>query len=599
MVACMKTALSNSVSRLPQIQTPESNRIILGTVTAQDREAIYRLRHEVYAHELAQHASNPLATLRDPLDEANIYLVAKSGGQIAGFISLTPPGAPSYSIDKYFARNALPFAFDDDLYEIRLLTVLKAHRGSELATLLMYAAFRWVEAHGGTRIIAIGRREVLDMYLRSGLKPVGLSVQSGAVTYDALQTSVTALREHMKNFGGLLDRLQSKTAWQLNFPFRKPATCFHGGAFFEAIGAKFDSLDRSGEIINADVLDAWFPPSPKVLAALQEYLSWVLRTSPPTACEGLVETIAETRAVRPQNILPGAGSSDLIFRALRKWLTPKSHALILDPTYGEYAHVLERVIGCTVDRLTLSRQNDYDVDLERLGVAFADGYDLIVLVNPNSPTGRHIAKADLERLLQKAPGHTRVWIDETYVEYSGCNQSFESFAARSENIIVCKSMSKVYSLSGARVAYLCAGPHQLEKLRAITPPWVVSLLAQIAAVHALRDPDYYAARYHETSQLREQLAAGLTSLGCEVIPGIANFLLCHLPPDGPDSATVVQRCRERSLFLRDARVMGSQLGTHALRIAVKDAETNEKILAILAEALDTTAQSSTPGASLC
>src|SRR6266576_385362 len=63
---------------------------------------------------------------------------------------------------------------------------------------------------------------------------------------------------------------------------------------------------------------------------------------------------------------------------------------------------------------------------------------------------------------------------------------------RSENVIVCKSMSKVYALSGARVAYLCAGPHQLEELRALTPPWVVSLPAQVAAVRALNDPAYYA-----------------------------------------------------------------------------------------------------------
>src|SRR5882757_4022122 len=115
------------------------------------------------------------------------------------------------------------------------------------------------------------------------------------------------------------------------------------------------------------------------------------------------------------NILPGAGSSDLIFRALRHWLKPGSHALILDPTYGEYAHVLERVIGCTVDRFALSRENDYAADLGRLAAALADGYDLVALVNPNSPTGRHVPRAELERLLRRAPARTRVWVDETYV----------------------------------------------------------------------------------------------------------------------------------------------------------------------------------------
>ena len=580
--ARMKTNLR---APLRSTTPPPASSVVLTLADDRDREAIHRIRHAVYARELGQHHENPAGRLRDALDDWNFYLVAKAAGEIGGFISITPPGRPSYSIDKYFARETVPFAFDDRLYEIRLLTVLKSHRGRELATLLMYAALRWVEAHGGERVVAIGRREVIDLYLKAGLEPTGQSAQSGAVTYDLLHATTTVLRERMREFSGLLDRVEEKTDWQLSFPFRKPTACFHGGAFFSAIGERFDSLERNRTIINADVLDAWFTPAPGVLEALREHLPWLLRTSPPTGCEGLIETIAEQRGVASENILPGAGSSDLIFRALRQWLTPASHALILDPTYGEYAHVLERVIGCTVDRFTLSREQGYAVDVPRLEAALADGYDLVVLVNPNSPTGRHVPRAELERVLSQAPLRTRIWVDETYVEYASGGESLERFAVRSENVIVCKSMSKVYALSGVRAAYLCAGPHQLEELRAITPPWVVSLPAQVAAVRALQEPSYYAARYAETAAAREELAAQLRSLGWEVLPGIANFLLCHLPNNGPDAASIVRRCREQGLFLRAAAVMGSRLGTHALRIAVKSASTNQRMVAIIQQVL--------------
>ena len=323
------------------------------------------------------------------------------------------------------------------------------------------------------------------------------------------------------------------------------------------------------------------PPTPGVLATLHEHLPWLLRTSPPTACAGLVETIAAARGVTPAHILPGAGSSDLIFRALRHWLTPASHVLILDPTYGEYAHVLERVIGCNVDRLSLDRAQGYEVDLAALEAALADTYDLVVLVNPNSPTGRHVPRAALEAVIRRAPTRTRFWIDETYVDYAGPDSSLERFAAASENVIVCKSMSKVYPLSGARVAYLCAGPHQLETLRAITPPWIIGLPSQVAAVRALQDPDYYAARYAETAVLRESLATTLRSLGWEVLPGIANFLLCQLPPDSPDAKSVIARCRAHGLFIRDAASMSPALGTRTIRIAVKDAATNTRMLSLL------------------
>jgi histidinol-phosphate/aromatic aminotransferase/cobyric acid decarboxylase-like protein/GNAT superfamily N-acetyltransferase len=568
----------NATTITPTARTTETARYCVALATGPEREHIAALRHEVYALELGQHTANAAGRLADALDAYNLNLVARIGGAVGGFVSLTPPGSPAYSIDKYFPRAQLPFTVDDGLWEVRLLTVPRSHRGSEIATLLMYAALRWVESHGGTRIVVIGRREIAGLYARVGLRPTGHSTRSGAVTYDLMVAETSKLRTSAAEHSGLLDRLCERTDWRLAFPFHPPAPCFHGGAFFDAIGERFDHLERSRTVLNADVLDAWFPPAPGVISSLNEHLPWLLRTSPPTGCDGLISEIAAARGVSPWNILPGGGSSDLIFRALRHWLTPASQVLILDPTYGEYAHVLEKVIGCRVDRLTLQREQGYAVDLECLEAALADRYDLVVLVNPNSPTGRHIPRVELERILGHVPWSTRVWIDETYIEYAGPDQSIERFAAASENVIVCKSMSKVYALSGARAAYLCAGRHQLEALRAITPPWVVSLPAQVAAVRALQDPAYYAARYAETHDLRRELAAGLAALGWDVLPGIANFLLCHLPPAGPEAAAVVQSARREGVFIRNATSMSPRLGTHCVRIAVKSAADNARLL---------------------
>lgn len=561
------------------------HRLIVRVATQQDRETIYRLRHEVYARELRQHHANDAGRLTDALDAFNLYLVIAEGDMLAGFVSITPPGSPSFSIDKYLRRDQLPFPFDARLFEVRLLTVPETKRRSLLALALMYAAFRWVESHGGTRIVAIGRREVFSMYERVGLKPVGLSVQSGAVTYDVMQTTLPDVHAALPGIRAMLDRVQAEMAWEIGVAFYTPAACYHGGAFFDAVGDEFGSLEKLNTIINADVLDAWFPPSPRAVEALQRHLPQLLRTSPPTGCEGLARAIARARSVPPECILPGAGSSDLIFLALRHWLTPQSRVLILDPTYGEYAHVLERIIRCRVERLPLHRNERYRLSPARLEAHFAHGYDLIVLVNPNSPAGQHVPRANLEPVLRTAPPRTRIWVDETYVDYAGAGQSLEPFAAASENVIVCKSMSKTYALSGARVAYLCAGPSQLESLRPLTPPWAVSLPAQVAAVKALEDADYYAARYAETHALRAELAQGLQALGWEVVPSVTNYLLCHLPAGGSDAATVIARCRAQGLFLRDAATMGSQLGDRVIRVAVKDAATNQRTLRILGEIL--------------
>jgi len=559
-----------------------SNRIVIRLANMDDREEIYRLRHDVYARELGQHLPNTNSRLCDALDEFNVYLIASLNERVAGFISITPPEGGQFSVDKYVLREEFAPLRDGRFHEVRLLTVPNGYRGREIACALMYAAFRWVETHGGDRVVAIGRREILDLYLHVGLERLGRELRSGAVTYELLASTITHLRARQKDFAPLLHRLERSLDWRLDFPFHKPASCFHGGAFFDAIGPEFDQLERRHKIINADVLDAWFPPSPKVIAALQEDLPWLLRTSPPTGCEGMAHVIARTRSVPLPCVLPGAGSSDLIFLAFQHWLNASSRVLILDPTYGEYAHVLEQLLHCRIDRMPLARGENFRVDLDQLERLTRRGYDLIALVNPNSPTGQHVPREEMERLLRRLPNTTRVWIDETYVEFAGTNESLEKFAATSQNTVVCKSMSKVYALSGARAAYLCGPARVIEELRAITPPWAVSLPAQVAAVAALGDPNYYMARYHETHLLRAALAAGLGALdGWQMVPGIANFLLCHLPAGGPNAATVVKRCRERRLFLRDAGAMGRKLGTHTIRIAVKDPETNARILTIL------------------
>lgn len=367
---------------------------------------------------------------------------------------------------------------------------------------------------------------------------------------------------------------------------RRAPSCYHGGAFFDAVGDEFDTLERLERVINADVLDAWFPPAPGVLAAVQAHLPSLVRTSPPTGCEGLVRGIARARGVQPENVLAGGGSSDLIFLALTQWLDPSSRVLILDPMYGEYAHVLEEVIGCRVDRLTLCRDDDYLLNPERLVERLAlRHYDLAILVNPNSPTGRHVPRAALAPALAAVARRTRLWIDETYIDFAGANESLEQFAAERDNVVVCKSMSKAYALSGARVGYLCGSPATIDALRGFNPPWAVGLVGQVAAVAALSETDYYASRWSETHPLRAALSDGLATLGVDVTPGIANFLLCHLPTGGPDAATVVQRARAQELFLRDMARMGRSLSAHAFRIAVKDEPTNARMLSILANVI--------------
>jgi histidinol-phosphate/aromatic aminotransferase/cobyric acid decarboxylase-like protein len=563
-----------------------SGKVRIALAKPADRPSIYRMRHDVYANELGQHMVQQDAMLSDALDESNTYIVATISGELAGFISITSPAIGRYSIEKYLNRDELPIRIDDRTYEVRILTVSPAHRYSRVAWYLMYAAFRWIDEQNGEQIIAMGRTEVLGIYETFGAQLLGRQIVSGAVTFELMKTSVSHLRRLSIQRRSMVERLSDRVDWHMDFPYLKTSCCFHGGAFFEAVGPRFDTLDRREAIVNADVLDAWFPPSPRVLATLQEHLPWLMRTSPPTQCEGLREAVAMHRGVLPTNILPGAGSSDLIYRAFRHWLRRESRVLILDPTYGEYQHVLDRIIGCRVERLTLSRDDGYKVNVDELARRIEKGYDLVVLVNPNNPTGRHVRRAELERVLHGVPPETRVWIDEAYIDYVAAAESLERFAADSENIIVCKSMSKVYALSGMRVAYLCASRHQLSDLVSLTPPWVVGLPAQVAAVRALEDTSYYEEQYRSTHLLRAEMHEGLHSIGIrEIVPGEANFLMFHLEESQPTAPQIINVARKEGVFVRDVASMGGKLASHALRIAIKDPAGTKRVLQTLQRAL--------------
>jgi histidinol-phosphate/aromatic aminotransferase/cobyric acid decarboxylase-like protein/predicted GNAT family N-acyltransferase len=568
-------------------KVPVVGRISLRLATDTDRNAIYRMRHEVYASELGQHGENVEGALTDELDRHNVYIVAANGADVLGFIGITPPESPSFSIDKYVPRADVPIEFDRELFEVRILTVQSQERGKLLSLLLCYGALRWIEEQGGTRVIAMGRKEVMPYYQRIGFQPCGIQFDSGRVTFELMTSRIADHRKLAGENEFLHDALESSVEWNLPFEIWTDQPCVHGGSFFDAIGVEFDNLSRRHDIINADVLDAWFPPTPNAIRKIESELPWLMRTSPPTESEGLVRTIARVRNLDADCILPGAGSSDLMYRYFIQGRSEVSRALVPDPTYGEYEHLLSKVIGCDVDRYSLSRDNGYQLDPRALAEHIQRGvYDLVVLVNPNSPTGRHVQSAELAAVIESSPESTLFWIDETYSEYAGAGESLESLAMQRSNLVISKSMSKVYALSGLRVAYLVTSQRTVRKLREVTPPWVVSLPGQVAGIAALLDPDYYAARYMETHENRRVFVEELARIeGLEIVPSVTNFVLFHLPDSGPDAAQFASECRNHGLYLRDVSAMGPSVGSRAVRVALKDAETNRKILSIIRRVL--------------
>jgi histidinol-phosphate/aromatic aminotransferase/cobyric acid decarboxylase-like protein len=362
----------------------------------------------------------------------------------------------------------------------------------------------------------------------------------------------------------------------------------HGGAFFDAIGITFDDLNRRHQVISADVLDAWYPPTPVALDAIRTHLEWLIQTSPPTHADGLRQVIAETRGLDVSDIVLGAGTSSLMFQAFPMLVPPNARVVVLDPAYGEYPHLIESVIGAYADRFELELASGFSASVEAL-VARVRGAQGAVIVNPNSPTGTALSRDDLRAVLDALPADGFLWLDETYVDYVDARAdasvlTMEPDVARDPRLIVSKSMSKFYALSGLRVGYLATRHRIRAELQRLSPPWNVGLIAQLAATVALQDRSYYRARAEETANLRDDLSRALAKVdGVEVVLSVTNYVMARLA--SPVAAALSERTAAEGVFIRNCDSLSPRMQGQYIRVAVKPADQNAKIVAAIARGL--------------
>jgi histidinol-phosphate/aromatic aminotransferase/cobyric acid decarboxylase-like protein len=353
--------------------------------------------------------------------------------------------------------------------------------------------------------------------------------------------------------------------------------CFHGGDFWSNLDSRFQSIPAEGTIINADVLDAWFSPSPKVIESLNNYLPYWQNMSPPTFAEGLVAAIAEKYQILEEEILVGAGSSALWFLFALRFLTSDSKVLLIEPSYGEYFHVCNTVVGCNIDQIVTPLSEKFRLDLDAWSQKLnSDHFNLAVLINPNNPTGIGISREEILKAIKKVPASTQILVDEAYMDFWDPDQSLLS-GPLPPNVTVISSFSKRFALSGLRVAMLRTSPTMRDSLALRTPPWAVSLPAQIGACAALRDEAYYRQKFIETIGLRNRLKMGLEDSGYETIDSCANWLMMRVS----DAERFYRQMASRGLYVRNIGLTAPSLGNEWIRIAVKDHQTNMKMLDLI------------------
>ena len=539
-------------------------------------DQISTLRHEVYASELQQYQVNSEQQLEDP---GHHFIACMVEGKLAGYISLNPPNKQPFRVSTYFSQETL----DETLYskcgerlsstyEVRALTVSPDFRGKQISARLMAHTLNFILQAEGTDIVAMGHANVVELY-----KKIGMTVfEQHGIQYGETFYYPMYLDPQLA---------QTMNAEKISELEDDEEVCYHGGKSWDTSKFNFEIRDT---LVVADVLDSPFPPCPEALHVLREQLERCCQESPPTQCEELIETIAETRGVQSKHVAVSSGSSSLMFSFLPQLLSSSSRVLVLSPMYGEYSHILTHVIGCEMTNFVLHKENGFEIDADEL-IRQARQHDAVILVNPNSPTGVYCNKmSEIVHQIQdesRSPTQCKmIWVDETYIDYIPEAQSLEALVDTNPSLIVCKSMSKCYALSGLRVAY--AVSQKMADLRRFIPPWAVSLPGQLAAVAALRNPEYYNEQYDIIHQQRTVLSDKLGEQNFTVLPGVANFILTFLPEETQHtSSTFIEACKEKGVFIRDAQNMGVTLGNNSVRFAIRSSHENERIVECVKEVL--------------
>ncbi len=246
---------------------------------------------------------------------------------------------------------------------------------------------------------------------------------------------------------------------------------------------------------------------------------------PDDECGALRRALAPRLGVAEDCLVVGNGSVELIWLLAAAYLRPGDAALIVGPTFGEYA----RAVAIHGGRPLEHRASAEDGFRPRVGEIVARLRDLrprlVFLCNPNNPTGVYLGRAEVGRLSAACTDGLLV-VDEAYLAFVERADSLLDLL--DEGVVLLRSLTKDYALAGLRLGYALAAPAVSAALRQVRAPWSVNAAAQAAGLAALADEAHLARARQEVAAARAYLMAELTSLGLPVLPSAANFLLVRV-----------------------------------------------------------------------
>lgn len=265
-------------------------------------------------------------------------------------------------------------------------------------------------------------------------------------------------------------------------------------------------------------------PTPAVVEAAMAALSGGNRY-PDLRGEALAEALAHRHGVGADMVAVAAGSIVLLDQIVRAWCDPGDEIVVPWRSYEAYP-IIAGLAGARLVEVPLD--NEHRADPATICSAVGPGCRVVILCNPNNPTGTALDADELDALIAALPAHVLVVLDEAYADYADdagtVAASPAQRLARHGNLAILRTFSKAWGLAGLRAGYCLADPRIVNALHAVAPPFPLPAPVVAAALAALEAPEAVEARAQNNASQRVRMAAGLRALGFPVAESRANFL---------------------------------------------------------------------------
>ena len=309
-----------------------------------------------------------------------------------------------------------------------------------------------------------------------------------------------------------------------------------------------------------------WPPLPAVIDAIAAAGAGANRYADHRATE-LRAALAHARGLRPEQVTVGCGSVGLLQQLLLTYGEPGAEIVYPWRSFEVYP-VYTQLVGATEIVVPLV---DHTTDVDAVLAAVTDRTRLVMIANPNNPTGTAVSVVELDRLADGLADDVLLVVDEAYHEFAdpASGDPVDAFVGTRDNVVVLRTFSKAHGLAGMRVGYAMAHPDVIETIDKTLFPFAVNAAAQAAALAALAGEDEILARCAVVIAERRRVVGALRADGHELPEPQANFVWLPLGP----------RTDEIHLALERRGVVTRPFSGEGLRVTIGTADENDRFLA--------------------